>query len=85
MIEDFLWWIAEKGWLNGVCVSVCLSKHFGTWRTNGWADRDWKGIIRRARTAEGRWCQFWSDWWQVARETCDLADSYKNLLTGLQV
>ena len=41
MIEDFLSWVAEKSWLNGVCVCVSFwpFKHFGTWSTNGWADR----------------------------------------------
>ena len=27
MIEDFLWWVAEKSWFHGICgcVSVCPS------------------------------------------------------------
>ena len=25
MIEDFLWWVAEKSWLNSLCLSDCLS------------------------------------------------------------
>ena len=26
MIQDFLWWVGEKSWLNGVCLSACLFK-----------------------------------------------------------
>ena len=42
MIEDFLWWVAEKkvGSIVFVCVSVCVFKHFGIWSPIGWADRD---------------------------------------------
>ena len=67
MIEAFLWRVAQK---VGPMVFVCLYKHFATWSTNGWADRDWGGTIRRAGTAEGQWCQSLSDWWHVARGTC---------------
>ena len=49
MNEDFLRWVAEKSWPAGVCESVCMFKHFRTWRPNGWSDRDrgWHRSTRR--------------------------------------
>ena len=87
MLEDFLWWVAGKKlaqWCLSVRLSVCLSvspfKHFGTWSMNGWADRDRRGTIRRARAAERQWCQLQSDWCHVVRATCQCAIPCKKVV-----
>ena len=81
MIEGFLWWVAEKSLFVClyVCLCVCLSKHFGTWSPNGWADRDGRGFVRRARTAERRWCQSWGDRNHVAHAKCRCVNPYKKI------
>ena len=54
-----------------MCVS--LSKHFGTRKHEQLGRYGWRDTIRRAGTAEGRWCQSQSDWWHVAHATCQCA------------
>ena len=58
MIENFLWWVAEKSLAMvfvclSVCLPVCLFKHFRHWSLKGWANRDWVGAVRRARKEDG--------------------------------
>ena len=68
-----------------VCQSVCLSKHFGEQRPNGWSDRDAGGTGRRPKTPERRWCRSRVDRRHMARGTCGRVKSCKKLLTPLQV
>ena len=77
MNEDFLRWVAEKSWPAGVCESVCMFKHFRTWRPNGWSDRDRGGTDRRAETPERRWCRSRVGRRHVARGTCRPVKDYQ--------
>ena len=87
MNEDFLRWVGEKkvGRLVFVSLSVCVFKHFRTWRPNGWSDRDWGATDRRTHPPERRWRRCRVDRRHVARGTCRRVKVCKKLLTHLQV
>ena len=66
-----------------VCMYVRLSKHFGLWSPNGWADRDGRILVRCAGAAGKQWCRLQTDRSHVAGATsCNLAKSYKNFVRG---
>ena len=70
---------------QSVSQSVCMSKHFGEERPNGWSDRDGGGTGRRPDPPERRWCRSGVDRQHVARGTCRPEKACKKTLTHLQV
>ena len=68
-----------------VCQSVCLSKHFGEQRPNGWFDRDRGGTDGRADPPERRWRRSRVGRRHVARGTCRCVKVYQKFLAHLQV